>query len=187
MALNLPIDLGLTLHHIGQSVEDFVQRARCAIPHAQGQPAPREQEENKHGEGVEIDRRSPPSTGLKGGQSADAKGDGHAQCHGQVHANAPRFEVLPSALPIGRARKHQNGQAQHPTGPMQELQTVPRDVGTAIHILGSGVHHHLHHAKACHGPLPNHQARFNLSLDARQRIVGGYGLVARLLDRFKPA
>ena len=71
----------LALDAVGQAVHQRFQRTRGAVAQAQLQKPPREQEEDKHGEGVEIDLSSKHTMGVEGAGAADGKGNAHAERH----------------------------------------------------------------------------------------------------------
>ena len=174
------------LHAVGQAVHHGLQGARRAVAQAQLQPAAGEQKENKHGQGVVVHLLAKDACRVKSAGRADHERDGHAQRHGQVHADAAQANVTQRAGKKGTAGKHHHGQRDDPGGPAQQLLHLARQVARLRHVGGPRVHHHLHHAKARHQPAPQRAAALAQALVARKRIHGGHGAVTRVAHGFHP-
>ena len=168
----------LTQHRIRQPVHHGFQCTGRAVAQAQLQPAPREQEEDKHGQRVEEDFLTERTGGIKSAQRADDKGDQHAQGHGQVHAHAALGDVLERALEERAATKQHHGQRNHPGCPAQQGLHLQRQVAGPRRVGGPCIHHHLHHAQAGHQPAPQGTARLGLAQLARKCVARGQGAIA---------
>lgn len=102
------------LHTVGQAIHQGFEGACRAIAQAHLQPPSGEEEEDEHGQGVEIDFPAEQALGLKGPQRAHDEGDHHADGHRKVHADATMPHVLPGTLQERPAREQHDGHRDEP-------------------------------------------------------------------------
>ncbi len=177
----------LAQHTVGQAVHQRVQRAGRALAQAHFQPAAGEQEEDEHRQRIEVHLLAEGALRVESAGSADREGDGHAQRHRQVHADAPLQHFAQRSREKGAAGKQHDRQGQHPGGPAQQLLHLGRQVTRLGHIGRPRIHHDLHHAQARHQPLPQGLASFLAAPQAGKGVVRRYGQVAGTAHSLHPA
>ena len=133
---------------LGKSRQAVAQTGRSAFTGARFQPTGHQQQADDHRDRIEIDLVS-----LVESHHAGDDGDGDAQCHRGVHADAALSGVTPGRREEGAGRKEQCRDREHGLGPDHQLLQVGRD-GVATDIAGHGEHHHLHHAEDAHQHAP---------------------------------
>ena len=174
------------LHAVGQAIEHRLQRTGRAVTQAQLQPAPGEQEENEHGQRVEVHLATKDAIGVEGACRAHHKGDAHAKRHGQIHAHLPLAYIAQGTGKERAAGKKDHGQRNHPRGPAQQRFHLLRQIAGLRHVRRPCVHHHLHHAKTGHQPAPQRTAAFHQPLAAHKSIHGRNRAIPRAAHRCHP-
>ena len=157
-------------------IEVFEIRGRpLARPHLE--PARAQQEEDEHGDGVEIHF----GTARERGNQAGAEGNADAQRHGDVHAGFAPSQIAPGAAKKWRRGEKHHRHGQHQTGQAHQQPKVRAHAALVREIGRQGVHHHLHHAETGHEKLPQGGARF---APARLLRVGRSRRPGAITDRF---
>ena len=110
---------------------------------------------------------------VKRSQGADHKRHRNANGNRRVHTHPPLLQVTPCTGKEGTTGKQQHRQAEHPTGPTQQMLDVGRDIARFGDVGGPRIHHDLHHANTGHKQPPQHFAAFG------QPVADAQGLAHR--------
>ncbi|EWS64250.1 hypothetical protein Y695_02511 [Hydrogenophaga sp. T4] len=118
-----------------------------------------------------------------------ARDEGHqnADGHGGVHTHPATHEVAPGTAEKRATGKKHHRQAQHPTGPTQQLVNVRGNLTRRGHVGGPCVHHDLHGAETGHEQTPQRTTGFAQTFADGQRLLHRQQPVAGLSDHLRQA
>ena len=132
------------LRRVRQRMLQPFQRLGCAPARGQLQHAAAQQQEDEHGDRVEIHV----AAAAYGRHHAGRKRGAYAQRHRHVHGQRTLAQRCPGAAKEGLGRIEHSGQRQQQAGPLHQRSHVGLQRAVRGQVGGHCVHHHLHHAQA---------------------------------------
>ena len=130
--------------HDGNQASQVGARLRGLAPCPQLEKASKQQEEDKHGDGVVIDLPRVEDGGPDGGD----EGTYQRQRHRHIHGELALTQAAPGTHVKWLGRINHDGGREQEADPLEIDHELLFDTDEEVHIEGHGAHHHLHGPQA---------------------------------------
>jgi hypothetical protein len=158
---------------------EVLQGIAGAMARTQLQVAPARQQEDEHGDRVEVDL----ARSRDGGDDARGERGRESQHDRHVHAEGAHAQVAPRAAEERRRGIGDHGQRQHQARPAHERGGIGGDLAVGGDVARPRVHHHLHHPEPRDPQAPQEPAALALLDEGEAPFLVGPGGVAERAHR----